>query len=696
MLNQIAIILLLLPLVYSAGTGKNVEIISSKTDVQYGDEILLVCKATKEGEMIWFKGEDEIDDEEIVSKVDYTTSQLRIEKASLSDAGRYNCKFETDEGHKDEDYFDLYVYEGPAFRGTKVYHEFLEGADGVVPCLGTGKPAVDVSWLKDGELISSTPGIRVRKLPDNTLHIDKVKRSDAGTYICRAHIKGRPIYQDLYVSVVINAPPTVHIKEEVKKVIAGPETNVSLSCLVDGLPKPNITWTMPVEFDASHHLYNSDRSQLTILSVVRADYGEYVCTASNKIAESSATFMLHVFESPEVFISGDQHKVSVGERVSVSCNVTGHPQPELHWINKQNGEELESTGHIHAVDGVLEIEEVMPSDGGRYSCMAVGVSGNASRDVAIYTQPGPPHYVTVTPGPTSVFFTLKTFPTNGGTPITSFVLQWKKNGMERWEETIVASKDILAITNLRPYTSYTVRMAAINDVGQGQWSIENPVRTEGKQGEPDSPVLSTQQAVVEGNSFSVPLEQIDNGGSPLLHYNVQYKQDTEDSEWEKTELPSDAKSVILKDLAFGSDYHLEVTAVNSNGSSIPATFNFTIAEQPASSKMTKGTVVGIVMLIFLVVFLAVDATCCYRNRCGLLMTIAGKFSSWKDPGLKKVEEGDGTANGGVTLKGLSKPRGSMQQSAVQTIGKEAGQLAEVTCDKAPLTKNEKLHPTSDP
>lgn len=40
------------------------------------------------------------------------------------------------------------------------------------------------------------------------------------------------------------APPTVHIKEEVKKVIAGPETNVSLLCLVDGLPKPNITWTM--------------------------------------------------------------------------------------------------------------------------------------------------------------------------------------------------------------------------------------------------------------------------------------------------------------------------------------------------------------------------------------------------------------------------------------------------------------------
>ncbi|KAM4735571.1 neural cell adhesion molecule 1 [Anableps anableps] len=695
MLNQLAIILLLLPLAYSAGHSTKVEIILSKQDFQVGEEILLVCKATKEGEMTWLKEGEDIDDENIVSKLDYTTSKLSIKKATLLDAATYTCKFESEDGHKVDTQSVIYVYEGPSFHGTTTYHEFLEGADGVVPCLVTGQPAVDITWLKDKEPISSTPGIRVRKMSDSTLNIEKVKRSDAGTYICQAHIKGRPIYQELPVSVVVNAPPTVRIREEVKKVIAGPETNVSLLCLVDGLPKPNITWTLPIEFDPSHHLFNSDRSQLTIQSVVRDDYGEYICTAKNKIAESSATFMLHVFESPEVFISEDQHSVNVGERVSVSCNVTGHPQPELHWINKQNGEELGLTGRIHAVYGVLEIKEVVPSDGGRYSCVAVGTIGNASRDVAIHTQPGPPHYLIVSPGPTSALFTLKTFPINGGTPIKSFVLQWRKNAMEKWEEVIVAATGDLAITNLKPYTEYTVRIAAINDVGQGQFSMENTVRTEGER-EPDSPALTTDQAIVEGNSFSVPLELTNDGGSPLLHFSVQYKQDTEESMWEKLQLPSDAKSIILKDLVFGSDYHLEVTAVNSNGSSIPATFNFTIGEQPVSSKMTKGTVVGIVMLIFLLVFLAVDATCCYRNRCGLLMAIAGKLSRWKDPSLKKIEEGEGTTNGDVTLKGLSKPRGSMQQSGVQTVNKEAGQLSEVTCDKAPLTKNEKLHSTTIP
>lgn len=45
-----------------------------------------------------------------------------------------------------------------------------------------------------------------------------------------------------------------------------------------------------------------------------------------------------------------------------------------------------TSGHIHVVEGELVIEEVMPSDGGLYSCMAVSTSGNASRDVAIHSK----------------------------------------------------------------------------------------------------------------------------------------------------------------------------------------------------------------------------------------------------------------------------------------------------------------------
>lgn len=48
-----------------------------------------------------------------------------------------------------------------------------------------------------------------------------------------------------------------------------------------------------------------------------------------------------------MFVSDEQLSVSVGERVSVFCNVSAHPQPELHWLNKHNGRTLVSDIHVH-------------------------------------------------------------------------------------------------------------------------------------------------------------------------------------------------------------------------------------------------------------------------------------------------------------------------------------------------------------
>lgn len=43
-------------------------------------------------------------------------------------------------------------------------------------------------------------------------------------------------------------------------------------------------------------------------------------------------------------------------------------------------------------------------------------------------------------------------------------------------------------------------------------------------GEPDSPVLSSDEMKIEGNTFSVPLKHTVDGGSPVLQLNVRYRQ----------------------------------------------------------------------------------------------------------------------------------------------------------------------------
>ncbi|XP_074510907.1 neural cell adhesion molecule 2-like [Sebastes fasciatus] len=203
MTNQSALILkmaLMLLLLHS--TDAKMDIITKTLDVVVGGEIFLLCKVGGEGDITWKKDGEEIDDEDKVSEVDESSSKLIIQNVSMQDAGRYTCLCEFNTGHNDDVTKQIYVYEGPSFGSTVTYHEFLEGTDGVVPCLVTGQPAVDVHWLRNKEQISSNAGQHVHHRPDNTVLIEKVRREDAGTYLCEAIIRGRPIHKELPITVV--------------------------------------------------------------------------------------------------------------------------------------------------------------------------------------------------------------------------------------------------------------------------------------------------------------------------------------------------------------------------------------------------------------------------------------------------------------------------------------------------------------
>lgn len=43
------------------------------------------------------------------------------------------------------------------------------------------------------------------------------------------------------------------------------------------------------------------------------------------------------------------------------------------------------------------------------------------------------------------------------------------------------------------------------------------------EGEPDTPVFYPSEEKLDGNSYTVPFKLLNNGGSPILHYEVQYR-----------------------------------------------------------------------------------------------------------------------------------------------------------------------------
>lgn len=63
-----------------------------------------------EGEITWQKDDEDIGNEEKVTKVDETSSKLVIKKATMEDAGRYTCLCDYESSHKDQVAILLYVY----------------------------------------------------------------------------------------------------------------------------------------------------------------------------------------------------------------------------------------------------------------------------------------------------------------------------------------------------------------------------------------------------------------------------------------------------------------------------------------------------------------------------------------------------------------------------------------------------------
>ncbi|TSK20187.1 Neural cell adhesion molecule 1 [Bagarius yarrelli] len=609
----------------------SVELIATKKDIPVGSTGLLFCKANKAATFTWQKDGEDLEDR---IESDEEKSRLTLRDVTLSDSGNYTCLGDFD-GTEREQFISIFVYETPSFGSTKTYHEFLVNKTVHVPCMVTGKPEVETNWYWNGVRVLNNDTSNLKVLPDGTLQIINIQRENHGTYNCEGKIKGRPKSEILNISVVVNVPPTVIVRSEKPKVVAGPSQNFTLTCLVTGAPHPNITWETPDTSDSSRYIYNSDKSMLFIPGVVRSDSGKYVCTASNKIGEDSTAFTLDVLEIPSVSLSKSEMVVKPGDSASVICSATGHPKPSIQWLNKSNKGGMSSTGRVRVMASQLQIENVVPSDGGVYSCKATNEAGSNTHNFMLLTSPEVPTLFTLSPGPSAFHITLQKSIQDGNSPISQYVIQWRNESQDDWNEIAIPYSNPLKVSSLESYTEYFVRFAAKNKHFLGGFSAEGKIHTLARR-EPDKPEVFADESKIEKNTYSVPFKQLNDGGSPVTHYVVRYRMKKDGEPWREKETDANSSRIALQNLEYETDYEAELIAVNINGFSKPVKIYFTIPQ--AQHSLGKGGVVAIVLVIFLF----------------------------------------------ITMNGLEKSVPKLQtQNKTGT-----GLKSDITCDKAPLTKFE--------
>nr|XP_046206515.1 hemicentin-1-like [Oncorhynchus gorbuscha] len=305
------------------------------------------------------------------------TGVLEITAATPSHAGRYTCSARNPAGvtHK---HITLTVQEPPEIRPMTEEVQVVLHHGTVLPCEVQGFPRPSITWQREG--VPITAGHKLSLLSNGALKFSRVTLGDAGTYQCLAQNEaGTAIGR---TRLVLQVPPVLRVpREEYTAVLGQP---VSLECLADGQPQPEVSWQRerrPLTEGAHIQLFAN--GTLRIAATQRSDAGLYTCSAKNLAGRASHDMRLAIMILPMIPVGQPELSVIQGFQALLPCAAQGSPEPRVSW--KKDGNIVPSLPGKFTVlrSGELIIERAEPDDGGVFTCVATNTAGTVRQDTRL-------------------------------------------------------------------------------------------------------------------------------------------------------------------------------------------------------------------------------------------------------------------------------------------------------------------------
>uniref|UniRef100_UPI003AAAC852 neural cell adhesion molecule 1b n=1 Tax=Centroberyx gerrardi TaxID=166262 RepID=UPI003AAAC852 len=611
-----------------------------------------------------------------------SNNHLQIRGIKKTDEGSYTCEGRLmTRGEIDLRVIRVIVNVLPTIRvwQSEVNATADVGQFAMLTCAVDGYPEPMVTWTRNSVVLEAGEKYSFNE-DGSEMTIMDVTKLDEGEYTCIAKNKAGESEHELSLRVFVKPKITYLVNQSTSEM----EEQVTLTCEASGDPTPTINWSYGVrvftEGEQAHlnRIYQaswtrpeqhksldgnvvvrSDArvSSLTLKYVKYTDAGQYLCTARSAIGEDAQPAYLEVRYAPKI-----QGAVAVytweGNAVNISCEVQAHPSDvSIMWL--RDGLQLPNpnTTNIKIFKSpsasYLEVTPESENDFGSYNCTASNEMGTESKEFLLIQAevPSAPSIGEVEPFSSTAQVHFQEPEATGGVPVLRYRAEWRMQGRGSWAHRIYdiqeGSLSEVTITGLKPETNYEVKMSAVNGKGEGEGSPAvffktEPVRysfTNGifhffteDTGKPNPPKL---EGILQpkGNSIKVSWIKQDDGGSPILHYLVRYKP-KQVSEWKpEIRLPSGSEYVVLSGLEWNTDYSVYVVAENQKGKSQPGMLSFTTLTEPApipdlgdETALSMGIILwaGILVVVFVLLLLAVDVTCFFVNKCGLIMCLCGK------------------------------------------------------------------------
>ncbi|PAV64768.1 hypothetical protein WR25_26256 [Diploscapter pachys] len=460
-----------------------------------GHDIELKCAAT--GKPIplyqWYF---EDSDEELVDTDKYKVDGglLIIESATENDAGKYKCIANNTVGES-EKVFDLQIYLKPK---VEVLHEVTkkEGEDVELICSYSGEGQLKAQFVY-GNQVFRAPGHEEDReeeetpKPDNEDDDDDDDDKDQGS-------------EETTTTVAQNSQEEESDNEIKDQSQEQDENGEEAETQNEKEDDENQEGQTEQEESArrrkrseserySVYAEGGNKLILRITDISLEDAGDYKCLVENEAGVSNRSTAVNIIHPPTLrHYSGPKIRSYDGNTVTIFCDVSAVPAPKWIWIH--DGDEVEADGTSIVLDNKKERSELTLTtkkgqNYGKFTCKADNGVGKIEKTIEVVriAIPPTPREVDckkmVTPNYGRCFFADGLYDDEESRPTEmEFAIanmedmegdfDWKDARVERSKfenETIVP--------NLKPNSQYMVRVRAINEAGESEFSEETALET---------------------------------------------------------------------------------------------------------------------------------------------------------------------------------------------------------------------------
>ncbi|XP_035731488.1 Down syndrome cell adhesion molecule-like protein Dscam2 isoform X15 [Vespa mandarinia] len=491
----------------------------------------------------------------------------------MSDQATYTCVARNAQGYSARGTLEVQVMVPPRIAPFEMADKAVNSGESVsaVCTIVSGDSPLEITWALNGMPVEESQRISVTTTKRNSLlSIDSASPSHAGTYTCVAsNAAGATTYS---AELTVNVPPRWILEPTDKAFAQGSDARVE--CKADGFPKPQITWKRAAGDTPGDYtdlkLSNPDISvedgTLSINNIQKTNEGYYLCEAVNGIgAGLSAVILISVQAPPHFEIKLRNQTARRGEPAVLQCEAQGEKPIGILWNmnNKRLDPKSDSRYTIREeilANGVLSdlsIKRTERSDSALFTCVATNAFGSDDTSINMIVQEVPevPYGLKVLDKSGRSVQLSWAAPYDGNSPIKRYVIEYKIS-KGSWETDIDrvlvpgSQQNVAGVFNLRPATTYHLRIVAENEIGTSDPSDTVTIIT--AEEAPSGPPTSVRVDALDQHTLKVtwkPPPREDWNGE-ILGYYVGYR------------LSSSDKPYMFETVEFskedGKEHHLQI------------------------------------------------------------------------------------------------------------------------------------------